>query len=111
MSVNGVGTPAEMTPVVQKQVKVQRDQALACFTVAVQGLMMEFVSTGCLPPHEIADQLMQRAAYLLGAITDETARQNLVAGYLRNFPINVETNALAHRTTKGGVIMPDGGRA
>ncbi len=89
-----------------RQVTLSKDQIIGGFIMQVTGMLS--ITLQHVPPHELADVLMQQAARLLAGIDPDQARQTMAERIAESFKLSVETNAAAMRMTPGGVVLPEG---
>ena len=89
-----------------RKVTVSKDQLMVSFTLLLIGQLEALVRHA--PPHELADVLVQRAAGLLAAIDNPDVRADITTQLAGRFLSLVEEQAVAFRTTKGGIIVPRG---
>jgi hypothetical protein len=97
-----LGTPQQAL----RQITLNKEQITGGFVMMLSGMLG--VTVQHVPPHELADIVMQQAARLLAAIDQPEARASMAASLAESFKLAVETNAVAMRTTLGGVVIPSG---
>src|SRR5215813_12353576 len=84
-----------------------RHQFTAIFSMLLNAQVAELLKM--VPPHEIANALMGKAANLMASLNPPDMRQQMVSEMLRSFRSKVDQTAIELRKTPGGIIKPNGG--
>lgn len=94
------------TAPMSRNVTVTKDQLLVTYKLLSKAMMAQIVQH--IPPHELAQVMLDMAAEAMSGIMPNQARQEFATKLASEFVLAVEAHNISYRTTASGVIMPSG---